>query len=137
MDVDKISKVVYSFGDSSVPPPYHRSYDIVATNTTISIVVDSYGDIVSEAEFELSNQKFEELIGVIELAKMKNIAENDSDGCTGGTSDYLTLHSNEGIIFEGSIYNCGGDKYGNMSGDIGAIKDKLKSFIPNFSQLLE
>ncbi|MCH2232786.1 MAG: hypothetical protein MK078_00935 [Crocinitomicaceae bacterium] len=137
IETDKIDKVVYSFGDSSVPPPYHRSYDIVATTSSISVVVDSYGDIIAEKEVTITSKQFNGLIDVVNAAKMKNKSKNESVGCTGGTSDYLTLFSSDEVIFEGSTYNCGGDKYGNMEGNIESIKSKLKSMIPNFNALLE
>ena len=45
---NKITKIVYSYGDSSVPPKYHRSYTITATKDGIRIVVDSYGNILAD-----------------------------------------------------------------------------------------
>jgi len=47
------TKIIYSYGDSSVPPQYHRSYTITVTNEKLHIVVDSYGDILHEKEYDM------------------------------------------------------------------------------------
>lgn len=40
--------VTYEFRDSSVPPPFHRSFVLVFDRSQARIVVDSYGDILAE-----------------------------------------------------------------------------------------
>ena len=49
--LDPDSAVVkVAFRDSSVPPEYHRSWRLTLDSDEIAVVVDSYGDIVSEGE---------------------------------------------------------------------------------------
>ncbi|MCL5991748.1 MAG: hypothetical protein M1419_06560, partial [Bacteroidetes bacterium] len=55
---EKITKIIYYFYDSSVPPKYHRSYTITITENKLMIVVDSYGDIINEKEFEIDSSQF-------------------------------------------------------------------------------
>ena len=137
VDIESTDKIIYRFGDSSVPPPYHRSYEIVANKSTINIVVDSYGDIISEKSIELRSENFTDILQTIKKAEISPQKERNSIGCTGGTSDYLDLFNGDQNIFSGFVYNCGGEKFGNMKGDITIVKTKLKSLIPDFLSLLE
>jgi len=40
----KFDKLFYQFHDSSVPPEYHRNYDISITKNKIIKIIYSYGD---------------------------------------------------------------------------------------------
>ena len=137
MDLSNVDKIIYKFKDSSVPPPYHRSYEIVATATTINVVVDSYGDIIAEKEVEITKADFDVVVQTIESAKIEVYKEEDTQGCTGGTTDYLDLYSGDVASFSGYRYNCGGQRYGTMQGNIVSVKKVLQSFIPDFLSLLE
>ena len=62
-----ISRVEYRYGDSSVPPPYHRSYSIVVTSDSVSTVVDSYGDVVAQKQRTLQEGELEKVIAALEM----------------------------------------------------------------------
>lgn len=132
------TKIIYSYGDSSVPPPYHRSYTISVTNEKLHIVVDSYGDILHDKEYAMTNEKMENLIQVIEEANIRNANETtEADDCVGGTSRSITITSKEDTVVSGTNYYCGGKTYGNLKGDSDALIQALKAIIPDFNTLVE
>jgi len=40
--------VTYRYQDASVPPEYHRSYDVIVGDGEARVVVDSYGDVLHD-----------------------------------------------------------------------------------------
>lgn len=135
----KADKITYKFKDSSVPPEYHRSYTIDVTKTEAKIVVDSYGNVINNAEIKLKNGQFTEILEAIKSGKITIYSGNiESDGgCSGGTSEYLKVLENQSVIIDGNVYNCGSDKYGNMSGDLKVLSTKLKGLFPDFEKILK
>ena len=134
----KIKRIVYEFGDSSVPPPYHRSYTIDVIPSRIEVKVDSYGDILAVKIVEISATEFEKINQALTENDIKNCELKGRDGCTGGTSERISTYDADGkAVLEGSVYHCGGDDTGNLCGDTGAFADMLRNLIPNFASLLE
>jgi hypothetical protein len=134
----KITKIVYSYGDASVPPKYHRSYTITATKDEIRIVVDSYGNILADTTYQMDKQKFDVLSDKLCKTKLKNKKKTeDTEGCTGGTSRYIKVFSGENIVLNGYAYFCGGEIFGDLDGDINSFAAEIKSFIPDIDKLLE
>jgi len=132
------TKIIYSYGDSSVPPPYHRSYTITVTNEKLHIVVDSYGDILHDKEYDMTNEEMENLIQIIEEANIRNANETtEVDDCVGGTSRSITITSKEDTVVSGTNYYCGGKTYGNIKGDTDALAQAIKAIIPDFNALIE
>lgn len=135
---DKITQIVYSYGDASVPPQYHRSYTITATKDEIKIVVDSYGKILADTIYQMSKENFNLLTDKLNETKLKNTKKTeDKEGCTGGTSRYIKVFSGEKVVLDGYAYFCGAKVYGDLDGDIDSFAQKIKSFIPDISKLLE
>lgn len=133
-----ISEIIFHFEDSSVPPEDHRSYTITANSDTIQIIVDSYGDIISDSSFVFSSKNMDILIEAIKDTQLKNKRmTEDKKGCTGGTSKSITVYAEDEKIINGTTYSCGGQKYGDLSGDINSFSQIIKSFIPNFGMLTE
>ncbi len=58
---EKCKYIEYSYGDSSVPPEYHRSFVVHITKEKITIKVDSYGDIINDKSFKLSDKDFKDI----------------------------------------------------------------------------
>ena len=134
---NEITKITYHYGDSSVPPPYHRSYSITVTANLLEIKVDSYGEVLAEKKIELEEGKMDALVKVLTDSKIENCEEKKNDGCCGGTSETLSYFSHDERIFHGSVYHCGGSDYGTMKGDLAAFTKELKALIPNFSDMLK
>jgi hypothetical protein len=80
-------KLVYRFGDASLPPQYHRSYTVTVTETKMNVLVDSYGEKIEEAAFDLKSGDFKGLMDAFAKAGIKNCDMKDEPGCTGGTSE--------------------------------------------------
>ena len=57
----KIQEITYHFGDASVPPKYHRSYTVTVTTDKVRIVVDSYGKILADKGYEITNKQFNDI----------------------------------------------------------------------------
>lgn len=134
MDIDEI---IYSYQDSSVPPPYHRSYDITITKDSLHIIVDSYGDIISDTSFINTPEQFQSIIESLDNFDIKNCIETFDNGCTGGTGRRIKCLKKGEIIFSGYVYYCGGEQYGNMSGDVKSFGKSVTSLIPYFDKILD
>ncbi|MFT4600075.1 MAG: hypothetical protein ACI857_000245 [Arenicella sp.] len=132
-DKDKVDKIVYHFQDSSVPPPYHRSYDIIITPTKIKTVVDSYGDIIAEEELDCSPEDFGALIEVCNAAKLK-FCKNDDPPCTGQTSESLDIYQGD-LHYESFLNQCQGNTYKTSCGDLPTVINKIKEMVPNLATL--
>lgn len=129
------SKIIYHFGDSSVPPEYHRSYTITITKSNAHLVVDSYGNTVNEATVDADEKEFNQLLETIQESKIGNRKATKNDGCTGGgTSETLRIYEGEKAVFSGSKYPCG---EGNLSGDINAVSEKIFLLFPEFREKLK
>ncbi len=131
------TRVVYDYGDSSVEPQYHRSYVIEATPDSVHVVVDSYGDVLADTTCALEAGRFKVLLEELERAGLHNVPETEPDGCTGGTTEAITLYGEDGVVFSGSVYHCGGDDFGNLSGDLEAAADAVRGLVPNLDELTD
>jgi len=129
MDESKIVKIIYRYKDSSVPPRFHRSYDLTITAKQIEMKEDSYGDILSEESRDFNSDDFNKLLtafGEMEIAN-KTLAKND--GCTGGTTEYIKFYDlNDELIFKGYVYHCGGNDYGDLNGNYKEYFKMVKSY---------
>jgi hypothetical protein len=108
---DGIDQLVLRFQDASVPPPYHRSYTITVTPSSIVKVVDSYGTIVSEAKARFQAADFNRLVDGLLKLKVKS-GSAASDGCSGGTGRSVKLLAGSKLVLESSSSNCGGKSQG-------------------------
>jgi hypothetical protein len=134
----KSSEIFYRYGDSSVPPKYHRSYSITVTEEKVSIVVDSYGDILAEDSFDLAPGKMGELIKLAKDLKIRNTGNlKTSSDCTGGTTRRLTIIEKGRERVSGELYICGGTIYGTLRGDIDEFGQALKALIPGFNKMMQ
>lgn len=125
----------YRFQDSSVPPPHHRSYEIIVKPGQVSFVVDSYGDILLSDKTEIDQDRYNEFVKSLKKIKPVMLKEaNDSKGCTGGTTDIVDLHFEGDDVIKGSIYHCGGNNYGSIRGDMGKIKELFRSMVPDIGK---
>jgi hypothetical protein len=132
-----ITKLVYSYKDSSVPPQYHRSYTITMTKAQIHVLVDSYDEIIADVTMAMPEHAMETLensLATLCIHQEKN--PPDAAPCTGGPSRSLRIDSDALVLLEGSVSQCGGRLEGNLSGDIDAFSKEIESLIPDFRSLL-
>jgi hypothetical protein len=129
-----IKEVTYHFGDASVPPRFHRSYTITVTSGRVRIVVDSYGDILSDKSYEITPEQFNAIKRSLARNRIKKCKRRGEDGCTGGTSEGISYIDNKGKKFTGSIYHCGGKDTGNLCGNISRFANDMKKLIPDLDK---
>ena len=99
--------VTYEFHDSSVPPPFHRSFVLTFTRERARIVVDSYGDILADqnapmtaAAWDQVSQSFSDLGDIV--------IEESEQGCTGGTAFAVSVADGGAASFAIHGSACGG-----------------------------
>lgn len=135
---NEISRIEYRFNDSSVPPPYHRSYDIIVVPDTIYLKVDSYGEILTDTNFVLAASDFMALCDSLPSFNLKTRERKEPDGCVGGTGEQIKITDAAGnVSIEGSAYYCGGETYGTITGDLKGFGRLIKSKIPDFRKHLK
>lgn len=134
----EITFINFQFHDSSVPPPYHRSYELVFSESSVRIIVDSYGDTLTDEIVELGKEKVDEILELPLKYKIKNSSKSEEDGgCSGGTGISVSFGKNEEFFCKGYVYFCGGGHYGDLTGDLKAFQKEITSSIPDFSSYLK
>ncbi len=134
----KATEIVYSFGDSSVPPRYHRSFTIKANVNSISLIVDSYGDVLVDTAFVLSEQEYKKLVDYTIECELKNQVKKEiEEGCSGGTSKSVGAYIDNEALFYGTSYKCAGQTYGDLAGDADKFSKYITALIPEFSKYLD
>jgi hypothetical protein len=106
--------VALRFQDASVPPPYHRSYVITLTPTTIRKVVDSYGDVISDDSAPLAEGEFDRVVDAMKALGLRGGAAA-SDGCSGGTGRTLEVFAGSKVVLTASSSDCGGKSAGPLA----------------------
>ena len=132
----KIQEIIYHFGDASVPPKYHRSYTVTVTDDKVRVVVNSYGEILAKAGYEITNKQFNDIRNSLKRNKIRNCTLGNDEGCSGGTIERISFSDGENELFSGSVYHCGGKDTGNLCGDIKSFADNVKNLVPNLDKLL-
>lgn len=99
--------ISYQFLDASVPPQYHRSYELTVTREKSRIVVDSYGDILAEETVPTDPAVWAELGGTLESV-LGLAAQEVQQGCTGGTVTSLTVVEGTSALVELVLDECAG-----------------------------
>jgi len=130
-----IQEITYRFGDASVPPEYHRSYTVTVTTDKVRIIVDSYGEILVDKGYEITNKQFDDIRNSLERNKIRNCTLGDDEGCSGGNSERISFSDGQNELFSGTVYHCGGKDTGNLCGDIENFADDVKHLVPNLDEL--
>ena len=133
--ISNTTQVEYRYGDSSLPPDYHRSYTIVITAEKMNISIDSYGKVLLTKEYPNNAANFQTLLGSLAQKGIKKHQDKkESEACTGGTSETLRLYKNGAAYFDGYVYHCDGEN-GTLSMPYGTA-ELIKSQIPENLDLL-
>lgn len=129
-EAKNINKIEYRFHDSSVPPPYHRSYSIILTSSELRFVVDSYGQVIKDTTVPISLTKWEESKRAIDDFNIRNVASKNIDSaCKGGTGISIKIFEDDVIFFQGHNQHCAGQQSGDLGGDTKGFLEALKSGI--------
>jgi hypothetical protein len=132
----RIQEITYAFLDASVPPEYHRSYMITVTANTASVVIDSYGDELANEVYETTGEQFIDLKNSLATNRIRSCFLGDDSGCSGGTSESVTYSDDEGQMFSGMVYHCGGRDFGSLCGDVASFAASIRSLVPDFEALM-
>ena len=135
LDETKEALITYRFHDSSVPPEYHRSYEITITKNEVHCVVDSYGDILQDKKNDINDSQYTKLIQFINDAKLKPYASDTDVQCSGGTSENLKITQGD-KSYSASLDHCGKNAYPSSSGNIEGVIQQIKALVPNLGLLL-
>lgn len=101
------ARVTYEFRDSSVPPPYHRSYVLTFDRDNARIVVDSYGDVLADRAASMTDDAWEAVSR--SYPDIRGVSVRDPEqGCTGGTSFAVTVADGGRESFAVRGLACGG-----------------------------
>jgi hypothetical protein len=98
--------IVYRYGDSSVPPEYHRSYTLEIDRTEVAVEVDSYGEILHSFSEPLPAEVWQELVEGSPDVLGIEIADDD-EGCAGGTSRALRIDDGGETLLDVGFAQCG------------------------------
>ena len=109
VDWEETTRIEYRFGDSSVAPDYHRSYVITITESTKTIAIDSYGDVLLTRQYSNTPSDFQAVKEELSKKGIKTHKEKDSGGCSGGTSETLRLYKGNVKFFDAYVYHCSGE----------------------------
>lgn len=99
--------ITYSFTDSSVPPEYHRSFDLTIADGTGTVVVRTYDEEVAREEAAVDPAAVNELVTAYNDGDLSEVfaTPEDDDGCTGGTGVAIVLDDGEHQD-EAELYVC-------------------------------
>lgn len=134
----KVKSIIYRYSDSSVPPAYHRSYTITIDQKQIHLVVDSYGNTLTDDFFESDKPAFNTILNLFNECDFKcGMNREDHRGCSGGTGEKIIIIGSEGNLFDASVYHCGNEDFGTLYGDTRRFADVLRALIPDFQTKLK
>ncbi len=90
--VQKTKQITYVYGDASLPPQYHRSYNIVLTAKEVKISMNSYGKAIGDTTLATDAKMFDEIKAL--LTKLE-ITKRAKEGATGYSSHTIILDDNK------------------------------------------
>ena len=99
--------VVYQFHDSSVPPPYHRSYTLNFDRNQVRIVVDSYGDVLADRTAPMTEAAWTTVSNNFPAIRNVSVRE-PAEGCVGGTGFGVKVSTGGETTFSLHASVCGG-----------------------------
>lgn len=98
MSLKNISKIVYRFRDSSVPPPYHRSYSVTVTPEGSNHIVTDYSDELSNTTEKLKDGAWDELVKMAQ--DLQDPGAYSARGATGTTGSTIYIYWKGELIYE-------------------------------------
>lgn len=123
----EVGTITYRYGDSSVPPKYHRSYTLTVTPKSASIVVDSYGEVLATDETAITESEWDAILTAYRAVPAT--ASQSPAGCAGGTSRGWVVTNTAGVQLNSlQVYVC------SDSPEIEAVADQMAAV---FTPLLD
>lgn len=129
--------IEYHYGDSSVPPEYHRSFTLTIRRDEVHVVVDSYGDVLQDTTVPLPEPVWSELTGADSIGTIADLdVEGGDDGCDGGTSRSLDVTDQGDAVVATELSVCG-DLNGEAADRLDAYVQPVIDSIPDWERLVE
>ena len=98
MDFSKATQISYRFRDSSVPPPYHRSYHIDVTPASAHYEMYDYDSVLNSNDVAVTPEGWERLV---QLANdLQEAGEFVAEGATGTTGNTIQIFEGEKKVYE-------------------------------------
>jgi hypothetical protein len=136
LELSDEAQITYHYGDSSVPPEYHRSYTLTIGPTEVHAVVDSYGDVLQDVTADLPAEVWDNLVADAgTVAALGDEVDADDKGCAGGTSRSLEIVDGGETVVTESFGVCGGANEAPAQALDGYIQPVLDA-IPDWSALV-
>jgi len=125
--------LTYEFRDSSVPPPYHRSFVLTFNQEQARMVVDSYGEVLADETKAMTPEAWAQVSSTFDVIENLKLEEPEP-GCTGGTGFAVTVASAETTVLDVDGYVCGGVN-GAARDEVAAWVAPVRSLFPPMSEL--
>lgn len=117
------------FTDSSVPPEHHRSWDLTLDQDTVHLVVDSYGDVLTDETVDMPAGEWEDFVEELEDG-LDGIADpEDVEMCPGGTSISLDVSGAGDQDTSIEAHNCAGSNEDTRA--------DIRSLVERFTDLVD
>ena len=128
-NIQTADSIVIGFKDASVPPAYHRSYQLFFTPAKAQYRLYAYDSTLLTEDIPFSQAQFDELTALLLQYGVKSGKPNGSTkGCTGGTSRYVQGFTTGKKVLHGSVYYCGGKTDGNIEGNLPELCREAKKY---------
>lgn len=137
-DLPPGATITYEFHDSSVPPPYHRSYRLTFDHSGARMVVDSYGEVLADRTAAMPVEAWDQVTQTFPEVSSLTVAEPEQ-GCTGGTSFALSVADGGATSFALHGSDCGGanseaaDRLTRWVGPVRALFPPMSELAPDGS----
>jgi hypothetical protein len=128
------AQITYHFGDSSVPPEFHRSYTLTIDATEVHAVVDSYGDVLEDVTEELPAEVWDGLVAGAGTVALLDPSDDD-EGCAGGTSREIEITDGDDTVAASAFSVCGGANE-DTARTLDAYVQPVLDAIPNWDDLV-
>ncbi len=122
---NEVTFIKYRFVDASVPPDYHRSYTVTATESDWHYTVDSYGTIISDSTQKMTEAWWREIKHAYKKANLRLGKEREVFGCTGGKQVIIEVNFRESKQLRLTEIRCRGKNIGNLRGNPAVLKTSL------------
>ena len=132
-DLPPGSTVTYEFHDSSVPPPYHRSYVLTFDSAGARIVVDSYGEVLADRTAPMTADAWNQVSGSFPQIRGITVVEPEQ-GCTGGTAFAVSVADGGATSFTLNGSECGGVN-SDAADRVAAWVGPVRALFPPMGQL--
>lgn len=134
----KVNKLVLEYIEAPVSPKTTRNIKFTIDEQNIGVLVTSFGETITDTTIKIEKKDFLDVLETYDSIGFSSVPNAKNTGCMGGSTCLLkTMNKSEKIIFDGLIHFCGGHTFGNMTGDVMVLKNKIISKISDFEKILK